>query len=234
LRVFGAGGFTGGYEFQVDGGQLDLACHATEVAPNDDESSPETALPFTVNFFGRQFSSLWVNNNGNVTFDGPRSTFTPQPLATLDSPMVAAWFADVDTRGAAGHPIRFGSGTVGGRPAFCVDYDHVGYFAEHDDLLNAFQLFIVDRGDVAPGAFDIVLRYTQLQWETGDLSGGTGGRGGTSAAVGYTDGTGQPGTFLELPGSRQPGALLDSSPTGLSRTSTDSAETGVHVFPIRT
>lgn len=233
LRVFDAGGFTGGYEFQVDGGQLDLACHATEVAPNDDESSPEITLPFTLNFFGRQFTSLWVNNNGNVTFDGPRSTFTPQPLATLDSPMVAAWFADVDTRGAASHPIRFGSGTVGGRPAFCVDYDHVGYFAQHDDLLNAFQLFIVDRGDVAPGAFDIVLRYTQLQWETGDLSGGTGGRGGTSAAVGYTKGTGQPGTFLELPGSRQPGTLLDGSPTGLSRTSTNSAETGVHVFPIR-
>lgn len=99
--------------------------------------------------------------------------------------------------------------------------------------MNAFQLFLVDRGDVAAGAFDIVLRYRQLQWEAGDASGGTGGLGGVSAGVGYTNGSGEPGTFLELSGSRRPGAFLDTSPTGLSRTSTSSDEAGVHVFPVR-
>ena len=233
VRVFDAGGFTGGYEFQLDGAAIDLSCQANEVAPNDDGSGPEVPLPFTVNFGGRRFSSLWVNNNGNVTFDGPLSTFTPEAFATFGSPIVAAWFADVDTRGAGSQPARFGSGTVAGRRAFCVDYDRVGYFLEHTDKLDAFQLFIVDRGDVADGAFDIVFRYKQLQWETGDASGGSGGLGGTSAGVGYTNGTGQPGTFLEVAGSRQPGAFLDTAPGGLTRTSTNSGEAGVHVFPIR-
>jgi hypothetical protein len=233
LRVFDSGGFTGGYDLQVDGVPTDLSCQATEVAPNDDGSGPEVALPFTVNFLGRQFSSLWVNNNGNITFDGPLSTFTPFAMASSTHPIVAPWFADVDTRGPLSQPVRFGTGSVGGRQAFCVDYDRVGYFNQHDDKLNSFEVFIVDRSDVAAGAFDIVFRYTQLAWETGDASGGSGGLGGTSAGVGYANGSGSPGTFLELTGSRQPGALLDSSPTGLSRTSTGSDETGVHIFPIR-
>jgi Nidogen-like len=139
----------------------------------------------------------------------------------------------VDTRGTGSQPVRFGPGTVGGRRAFCVDYDHVGYFDQHADKLDAFRLFIVDRSDVAPGAFDIVFTYSLLQWETGDLSGGTGGLGGTSAAVGYTNGTGQPGTFRELPGSRVPGSFLDTSPTGLTHTSTGGTDVGVHIFPVR-
>jgi hypothetical protein len=233
LRVFDSGGFTGGYELQVDGVALDLTCQATEVGPNDDGSGPEVVLPFDLDFHGQRFSSLWVNNNGNVTFDGPLATFTPQPLDTFGRAIVAAWFADVDTRGPGSRPVRYGQGSVGGRRAFCVDYDRVGFFDANDDPLNSFQLFLVDRGDVADGAFDIVLRYTQLRWETGDASGGTAGLGGTSAGVGYSNGTGDPGTFLELDGSRRPGSLLDSSATGLTRTTTGSDQAGVHVFPIR-
>lgn len=233
LRVFDSGGFTGRYDLQVDADQADLTCQADKVAPSDDESGPKVDLPFSVNFRGRQFSSLWVNNNGNVTFDGPLSTYTPEPLSEIRSPIIAAWFADVDTRAAGSQPVRYGSGSVSGHRAFCVDYDRVGYFNRHIDPLNSFQMFIVDRRDVAPGAFDIVFRYKQLRWETGDFSGGKNGLGGTSAGVGYSNGSGDPGTFLEISGSRRPGSFLDTSPNGLSRTSTNSNQVGVHVFPIR-
>lgn len=226
LRVTDQGGFTGRYELRADGRQLDLTCNATEVTPNDDQSSPEVTLPFDLNFHGRTFGSLWVNNNGNVTFDGPLSTFTAVPMDTIRTPIVAAWFADVDTRGAGSQPVRYGGGTVDGRRAFCVDFNGVGYYDRHDDKLNAFQLYLVDRGDVAPGAFDIVLRYTRLQWDKGDLS-------SVPAGVGYSNGTGQPGTFVELPGSRTDGALLDPSPTGLTRTSTGGTQPGVHILPVR-
>lgn len=226
LRVTDQGGFTGPYELRADGSGLNLTCNATEVAANDDQSGPEVRLPFDLNFHGRPFSSLWVNNNGNVTFDGPLPTFTAVPMDTIRTPIVAAWFADVDTRAAGSQPVRYGFGTVGGRRAFCVDYDRVGYYDRHDDKLNAFQLYLVDRSDVAPGAFDVVLRYTRLEWDKGDLS-------SVTAGVGYANGTAEPGTFVELPGSRTPGALLDTSPTGLSRTATGSTEPGVHVLQIR-
>ncbi|HLL64835.1 MAG TPA: nidogen-like domain-containing protein [Micromonosporaceae bacterium] len=234
VRVLDTGGFTGDYEFQVDAAATELSCQATQVAPNDDDSGPEVPLPFPVDFHGRRFSSLWVNNNGNITFDGPLQAFTPAPIQTVRNPMVAAWWGDVDTRGANSQRVRFGFGTVDGRRAFCVDYDRVGYFALHDDRLNSFQLFVVDRGDVADGAFDIVYRYRQMQWETGDASDGQNGLGGTSAGVGYTNGTGLPGTFVELAGSRQPGTFLDDGSNPLSRTSSNSSEVGVHRFAIRT
>ncbi|MDN3356363.1 hypothetical protein [Actinomadura sp. DC4] len=83
------------------------------------------------------------------------------------------------------------------------------------------------------GAFDIMVRYRRPRWESGDLSGGRGGLGGTSAAVGYTNGSGEPGTFLEVPGSRTPGSFLDTAPNDLAHTSTGSDQTGVHVYPIR-
>ena len=55
-----------------------------------------------------------------------------------------------------------------------------------------------------------------IDWETGEASGGIGGLGGYSARAGYSNGTGNPGTFYELNGSAVNGAFLDSNPdTGL-------------------
>jgi hypothetical protein len=44
---------------------------------NDDGSTGAVGIGFTTNFFGQNFTQLFVNNNGNVTFDGPLGTFTP-------------------------------------------------------------------------------------------------------------------------------------------------------------
>lgn len=233
LRINDTGGFTGPYQIQLDRDALGTTCQARQVAPNDDGSSPEIPLPFSIDFHGRKFQSLWVNNNGNITFDGQLSAYTPSDLTTFNRPIIAAWWADVDTQGPLSMPVRYGLGNVGGRQALCVQYDHVGYFRAHDDRLNSFKLFIVDRDDVAPGAFDIVFHYSQLQWETGDASGGTGGLGGTSAAVGYTNGSGLPGTFLQVPGSRTPGSFLDGTPGSLVAGSTNSSAAGLHIYPIR-
>src|ERR1051326_7752656 len=60
-------------------------CQATELPANDDGSSPTVTLPFAINYFGQTYSQLWVNNNGNVTFNGSLSTFTPFNLLTTQS-----------------------------------------------------------------------------------------------------------------------------------------------------
>ncbi|MBV1849036.1 nidogen-like domain-containing protein [Catellatospora tritici] len=232
LVVFDSGGFTGAYRFTVDGAVRGLSCQANAVTPTDDGSSPEIPLPFPVNFRGRQFDSVWVNNNGNLTFTGPYDEFTPMPLASTQAAMVAGWWADVDTRGEGSQPARYGFGTVDGRQAFCADYADVGYYNARADKLNSFQIYLVNRSDVAAGAFDVVLRYTKLTWETGEAD-GEDGLGGISATVGYTNGTGAAGTYLELAGSRVPGSFLDGSPGSLVATSTGSAQPGVHVFEIR-
>jgi hypothetical protein len=89
---------------------------------------------------------------------------------------------------------------------------------------------LVDRSDQGAGDFDIIFNFDQIEWETGDASGGTDGLGGSSARAGYSNGT---TTSLELPGSAVNGALLDTSPTGLVHNSRSSVVNGRYVFEVR-
>jgi cytoskeletal protein CcmA (bactofilin family) len=210
-------------------------CSTTELPRNDDGSSPEVELPFSVAFFGETYDSLWVNNNGNVSFEGPMSTYTPFGLSTASVPIIAPFFADVDTGGSGSETVKYGYGetTFEGRPAFCVNWLNVGYFSNHFDKLNSFQLLLVSREDKAVGAFDIVFNYDSIEWETGDASGGSQGLGGASARVGFSAGTGAEGTFTEFAGSGVPGSFLDSSINALNRGQQDSTVNGRYIFAVR-
>ncbi|MGQ1798923.1 PxKF domain-containing protein [Kocuria oceani] len=225
-------------EFPEDPGAVirTADCAQNTLAPNDDGSTASVPLPFGVNFYGSSFEKLWINNNGNVTFDGPLSSYTPFGLAGTSAKIIAPFFADVDTRGEGSQPVVYGWGetTYEGHRAFCVNWVNVGYYSGHTDKLNSFQLLLVQREDSDnAGDFDIVFNYDQIQWETGDASGGSGGLGGTSAAAGFSNGSGEDGTFFQLAGSLVNGAFLDSSPSALSATTTDSTLPGRHVFRVR-
>lgn len=82
-------------------------CNENVLNANDDSSTAPVPLPFGVNFYGSSFQSLWVNNNGNVTFDGPLSTYTPIGLAGTSSQIIAPFFADADTRSAGSQPVAY-------------------------------------------------------------------------------------------------------------------------------
>lgn len=209
---------------------------ANTLARNDDGSTGLVNLGFTTNFFGLSRNQVYVNNNGNVTYNAALGQFTPSALTgPTANPIIAAFFADVDTRNPLSGVTQYGTGTVDGRAAFGVNYDAVGYFASRVDKLNTFQLILIDRSDVGAGDFDIEFNYDQIQWETGEASGGINGLGGTSAAVGYSSGSGNPGTFAQLNGSLVNGALLDNGPaaTSLVRNSLNSNVSGRYVFNVR-
>ncbi len=207
------------------------ACSENQVPRTDDESSTEVALPFDLDFYGRTRDRLWVNNNGNITFDGPSDAFAGS-LAEPDVARIAPFFADVDTRPVETQPVAYGYGDTvyEGRRAFCVNWLDVGYFRENTDKLNSFQLLLVDRADRAPGAFDIVFNYDSITWESAESTGGVEGLGGETAGAGFTDGSGRPGGSFEIEGSGVPGAFLDSDPDGLANRSTGSTVPGRHVF----
>jgi hypothetical protein len=207
----------------------DLAGCLDNVLPaNDDLSTGEIALPFSFNFFGVEYSSLWVNNNGNVTFDAPLGTFTPFDLLTTAQPIIAPFFADVDTR--VGPVVTYGEVTFEGSPAFCVNWRDVGYYSESLDKTNDFQLLLVDRSPPA-GDIDVIFNYNRIEWETGDASGGSGGLGGSSARAGYSNGV---DTAFELPGSAVNGAFLDSNlATGLIYNSLNSDIEGRYIWSFR-
>ncbi len=204
----------------------------TNVIPaSDDGSTAAVTLPVPVNFYGTTYSSLFVNTNGNVTFDQVFSAFSPSPLQTTGRVIIAPFFGDADTRNAASTVVTYGADTVNGRAAFGVNWTGVGYFDTKGDKLNNFQLVIIDRSDTGTGNFDIEFNYDRIVWETGDASGGTSGLGGFSARAGFSNGTTR---GFEVVGSALPGAFLDANTTtGLTRTSRNSTQVGRQFFAVR-
>jgi hypothetical protein len=205
------------------------------VPRNDDGSVGPVGLGFSIDFYGLPFSTAFVNNNGNITFDAALGTFTPFNLTTTGRQIIAPFFADVDTR-SAGEPVRYGQDTVDGRPAFGVNWIDVDYFASSPNHTNrnSFQLVLIDRSDINPGDFDFEFNYDQIQWETGQASGGdASGRGGSSARAGFSNGTGLPGTAFELAGSAINGAFLDGGPNALISNRLNSNVDGRYVFRVR-
>jgi Nidogen-like/Carboxypeptidase regulatory-like domain len=201
------------------------------LAPNDDGSTGVVNLPFPIDFFGNTYSSLYVNNNGNVTFQESLSSYTPEGLTTYGSPIIAPFWADVDTAVPGSAVVSYGNGTVAGHPAFGVNWPGVDCYVTTGGGLNTFQMVLIDRSDIAPGDFDIEFNYSGITWDSGQASGGDGTcRNGTSAAVGYTNGS---TNAFELAGSFVNAAFIDGGAHALISGSQNSAVAGRYIFPVR-
>lgn len=179
----------------------------------------------TINFYGTWYSNIWVNENGNVTFDDAMSAYIPGPLSGAGTSIIAPYWADVDSSNPASGVVTYGSNTVDGQAAFGVDWVNVGYYAAHADRLLSCQLVMIDRSDIATGDFDMEFNYFQVQWEWGDVSVGDPPR------AGFSDG----GTNdFELPGSGVEGAFMDTNMvTGLIYNHLNSPVPGRYIFRFR-
>jgi len=192
-------------------------------------------IGFSGNFFGTNFNSLFLNTNGNATIGGPQSDFTPFALIGGGiNPIFAPFFADVDTRNTGSGVLTFGSGSVDGHTAFGVNWPGVGYFSNHIDKLDVFQLVLVDRSDTGAGNFDFEFNYGNMFWETGDASGGVNGLGGTCAVAGFSNGlSGGANRSFELTGSHTCGALINGGANALVTHDLNSTVLGRYVFNVR-
>lgn len=179
----------------------DTAYGSLSQNPNDDGSSSQLTLPFALNFFGTTYNNFYVNNNGNITFESPLGGYTPVAFPVTNQPMIAPYWGDVDTRNTVTSP---GGGAVyvaaPNTDTVVVTWNNVGYYSQNNSKINNFQMTLLNRSETGEGNFDIEFRYNQLEWTTGDASGGTNGLGGTPAQAGYD--AGDNNHFFILPGSR--------------------------------
>jgi hypothetical protein len=175
-----------------------------------------------------------VNNNGNVTFGSALGNYTPEafPLSSGGEeglsgiPIIAPYWADVDTGADPGDDSNLAWVFSPNANTVVVTWDNVGYYSQHNDKRNDFQLVLRNRAETGAGNFDIDFRYRKLEWTTGDASGGDGGLGGTPAQAGFDAGNGI--NFLMLPGSRTSDVL------DLVNTSNVAADTpGLWTFAVR-
>ena len=193
----------------------------TMVGRGDDSPNPQVNIDSVfangLNFFGTTYHDLFVNMNGSVSFGDFVSTYTPTTITSGGTPLIAAFWADVDSRLDTTEPIQtppqvvYDLDTV--NRVLTVTWPGVDYFsvanATHVPKANYFQLQLYDRGGGGAGVgndFDIVFRYQHIEWTSGDLSGGKNGLNGTAAHAGWTAGNGK--NFEEVPASGNEAALL--------------------------
>jgi hypothetical protein len=154
---------------------------------NDDGSSPLIQLPFIFNFYGQQYTSVYINNNGTISFDEPYWQYTPTGFPVAGFPMIAAFWADVDTRNPNSGLVYYKVE----RNRLVIIWDKVGYFNSKADKFNTFELIITDGTDPLIGlGRNVCFSYGDMQWTTGDASDGSNGFGGVPATVGINKGDG--------------------------------------------
>lgn len=178
--------------------------------PNDDGSSPAyditNVFPAGLNFYGENHDVLWINNNGNVSFSGALWEYTPEQFPVASRPMIAPYWADIDTRNRlVADPNENLTWFYFEQGRMVVTWYETGYFAHHNDRRMSFQLVVTDRQDVVAGDFDVEFRYNKCEWTTGDASEGQEGFGGVPAQAGFDAGNER--DFEVLPGSFTPGVL---------------------------
>ena len=130
------------------------------------------ALPFSFDFYGQFYNSVFINTNGNITLVNcltgfAAAGFPAGPGGTNgDTVIVAPFWADVDLSAPVPNinKVQFKVTPT----ALYVNWTDVGYYPEETDLLNTFQLIITDGTDpvVANGA-NTSFCYKDMQWTTG-------------------------------------------------------------------
>ena len=155
----------------------------TAVPRNDDGSLFIPNLGFTFSFCGSFYNDAYINTNGNLSFGQAVAQFSPDGFP-YDVPMVAPFWADVDTRntdcGQAWYRI-FPNYMI-------VSWEEVGWYNQQCSELNTFQVIISDgTAPIIGVGNNIQMRYGDMQWTTGSASGG-GPFGGSAATVGFNSG----------------------------------------------
>ncbi|MBS4028052.1 MAG: T9SS type A sorting domain-containing protein [Ignavibacteriales bacterium] len=203
---------------QINGGELLYPRDSTftivpfqgEIPPeyrNDDGFTLPIELQFQFDLYGQSDSIIYINNNGNISFGGGFSTYTSSGFPVSGFPMIAPFWADVDTRNPLSGLVYFKSEPH----RFTVIWEDVGYYSSQADKRNTYEVIITDGNDplIGTGA-NVCFSYGDMQWTTGSASGGTGGFGGSPATVGVNKGDGtnyaliglfdQAGTAYDGPG----------------------------------
>ena len=143
---------------------------------NDDGVFSAINLGFSLNFFGTTYTSLFVNNNGNVTFGASTSSFSPSPLNAQNTrPMIAPFWTDLDTRNGGSNSGVYYSQTA---TRLVLTWNQMGFYPQNYAGRATFQLVLNDPNAVPAGEGAIGFFY-------GLMSSGSDGH---SVTAGFGDG----------------------------------------------
>ena len=149
-------------------------------------------IGFPYCFFGDTKTQFWINTKGTITFNAANTTFVPVGFPINPSSMIAGYWSDIDIRGIGDIYFKITPTAV------YVNFVDVGYYNNHTEKTNTFQMIMTNGNDPVIGVGNnLAFCYKDMQWAAGDWNGGNGGFGGTAAStVGANRGSG--GDFFQV------------------------------------
>lgn len=136
-------------------------------------------LGFNVTFFGTSYNSLFINNNGNVSFGAGISAYIPDGPTGASAPLISPFFSDVDTRNSASGVVHYNLDS----DQLIVTWDQVGWYNSHGTPTDSFQLVLrSDDYAVPTNEGTIGFFYQTMGWDSTDTN--------TVSAAGFGDGAG--------------------------------------------
>lgn len=142
-------------------------------------------LGFNVTFFNTTYNSLYINNNGNVSFGAGISEFVPTGPTGAAAPIISPFFGDVDTRNSNSGVVHYNLTAN----QLVVTWDNVGWYNSQANPTNSFQLVLRGNDYVVPTGEGVIgFFYETMGWAATQTN--------TVAAAGFGDGDGN-GEVLE-------------------------------------
>ncbi|WP_069471546.1 nidogen-like domain-containing protein [Candidatus Marithrix sp. Canyon 246] len=197
----------------------------TNTIPRTLDGSYSTDIGFSINFFGKDYDKLYINNNGNLTFNNSNYQYWPSPLKSTGRKIIAPFWADADTRCNGSGTVKYGISNVNGFRAFGVTWENVRHYRcyRNTNKVNTFQVIIIERSDLGSGQFDIEFNYDNIQWQVSE------DHVGNPARIGYSNGT---NVHFELPGSGS-GQLHNNAANALIASNLNSNVQGRYYFRLQ-
>jgi len=154
----------------------------------------KSIFPSGINFYGKYYTGLYINNNGYVSFNAPSSSWYTSSMANVNGiNIIAPFYSDVDTRAGSLTPSQNGNSTGSNRvwwdidtttKTFSATWDDVGQYV-YGNIPNAFQLSISNSYNDA-NYYEVTFRYEDINWDYNN-----------SARAGFSNGDGT--NFYEIP-----------------------------------
>ena len=131
------------------------------LSSTDDGSSPSLSLGFTLDWFGTQYTNIYVNTNGGMVLDDGKGDFTEHinfDLRTASRPYILPLYTDLNP--AANGTVEFGTGTISDgstKNVFWAEWVGVAEYG-NNSARQEFQALIIEESDGATVEF----RYVDL------------------------------------------------------------------------
>ncbi len=131
-----------------------------------DCASPPISFPgWSFELYGSIYDEFYVNSKGMISFGGDVIDWTPTGFPNAEYNQIAGYWQDTDNRSIGEIMYKVTQDAV------YVNYVDVGYYNNHNDLTNNFQIIITPNDGIIGDGNNAQVCYLDMDWAHGDIGG---------------------------------------------------------------